>query len=113
MPTRNKRKPKAKSKTKPKTADREQGFERTRKRLEEKRTLLRRKMQYAHFWNLCPKCGGDMFEQKANRIYFEVCRDCHGIYLDAAELDLARMHLDPKKLLTALSKTAKKPKVDV
>jgi hypothetical protein len=101
-----------KSKTKSKSPDRKPAFDRARKRLEEKRTLRKTKTQYAHYWNLCPKCGGDMFEQSALSIYFEVCRECHGIYLDAAELDLARAHLDPKKLLNALSKKAKKPKIE-
>ena len=109
MPTGNKTKSKVKAKAK--SVDRKQVFERTRKRLDDKRNLLKNKTQYAHYWNLCPKCGGDMFEQKTLQIYFEVCRDCHGIYLDLAELDLARAHIDPKKLLIALSKKAKKPNV--
>jgi acetyl-CoA carboxylase beta subunit len=111
MPTRNIRKSKAKAKTKAASSDREQLFERTRKRLQEKRSQRRYKTQFAHFWDLCPKCGGDMFEQKTLQIYFEVCRDCHGMYLDLAEIDLARTHLDPKKLLNALSKKAKTPKI--
>jgi acetyl-CoA carboxylase beta subunit len=109
MPTGNNAK--SKVKTKAKSSDRGQVFERARKRLEAKRELRKNKTQYAHYWNLCPKCGGDMFEQKTLQIYVEVCRDCHGIYLDLAELDLARAHIDPKKLLTALSKRAKKPNV--
>ncbi|NIM20674.1 MAG: hypothetical protein GTO51_10675 [Candidatus Latescibacteria bacterium] len=52
-----------------------------------------------------------MFEQKSLDIYFEVCRDCFGIYIDTAELDLARKHLDPKKFLLAISRRAKKPKL--
>ncbi len=86
-------------------------FAHARKRLDEKRLLQKRKMQWAHFWNLCPKCGGDMFEQRALQICFDVCRDCHGIYLEASELNLAMKHLDPKIFLGTLSKKSKKPKV--
>jgi hypothetical protein len=112
MPTGNIRKSKAKSKTKSRSPDRKQAFDRVRKRLDGKRTRRKTKTQYAHYWNLCAKCGGDMFEQKALGIFFEVCRECHGIYLDAAELDLGRAHLAPKKFLDALSKKAKKPKIE-
>jgi Zn-finger nucleic acid-binding protein len=68
-------------------------------------------MQWAFFWNLCPKCGGDMFEQKALQTCFDVCRDCHGVYFEAAELKLALKHHDAKKLLNAVLKTTKKPRI--
>jgi Zn-finger nucleic acid-binding protein len=76
----------------------------------EKRAMERR---WAHYWNLCPKCGGDMFEQRETHLRFAVCRDCHGIYLDKAELDFARRFLDPKGVLAGLAKRARKPSTKV
>jgi len=113
MPPQNIRKSKAKAKPKAKAPARDEAFDRARKRLDKQRARRKSKTQYAHYWNLCPKCGGDMFEQKALGIYFEVCRECHGIHVDVAELDLARAHLDSKKLLLAISRKAKNPKTEV
>ncbi|MDH3199233.1 MAG: hypothetical protein OEO21_13435, partial [Candidatus Krumholzibacteria bacterium] len=43
-----------------------------RKRLDQKKLVRQRKLQWAHFWLLCPKCGGDMFEQESLGIRYEV-----------------------------------------
>ena len=66
---------------------------------------------WAHFWNVCPKCGGNMFEQQVQKTRFDVCRKCHGVYIDQAEVALALKHLDPVKWLKALVQKAKKPVV--
>ena len=101
-----------KSKPKTGTSDKAGTFERNRRRLDKKREERRLSMQWAHFWNLCPKCGGDMFEQKSLGIYFDVCRDCHSLLIESAELSLAVKHRDPKKFLKALLDKSKKPKTE-
>ena len=60
--------------------------------------------------DVCPKCGGDMFEQTSLQIRYEVCRKCHGIYVDQAEAALVSKHLDPKKWLRAVLRRSKDPK---
>lgn len=100
---------KKRSKTKQKRS--EEQFTAARERLYKKRLKRERETHWAHFWDVCPKCGGDMFEQKANSILFEVCRKCHGIYIDKAELDLARRFLDNTKFLGRLARKAAKPRV--
>jgi len=85
-------------------------FAAARERLDRKKLARQRKLQWAHFWLLCPKCGGDMFEQESLGIRYEVCRDCNGIHLDQAELALAAKHLDPAKLVKAVLTRSKKPR---
>jgi len=84
-------------------------FRATRARLDKKRTQRRAKLLWAHYWLLCPKCGGDMFVQHTLGIAYEVCRDCHGIAIDGDEAALLLAHLDPGKALTAILKKSKKP----
>jgi len=85
------------------------GFAQTRARLDAKRAKQRQKMLWAHYWLLCPKCGGDMFVNKTLGIHYEVCRDCHGIYVNGDEVALLLAHLDPAKALRAILKKSKKP----
>jgi len=85
------------------------GFEKTRARLDRKRAERRQKMLWAHYWLLCPKCGGDMFVQHTQGIAYEVCRDCHGIAIDSEELTLLLEHRDTRETLLAILKQAKKP----
>jgi Zn-finger nucleic acid-binding protein len=63
-------------------------FEKKRAQLDRKRAERRQKMLWAHYWLLCPKCGGDMFVQHTMGIAYEVCRDCHGIAIDGEELSI-------------------------
>jgi Zn-finger nucleic acid-binding protein len=84
-------------------------FAKTRARLDRKRAARRARMLWAHYWLLCPKCGGDMFVQRSLGITFEVCRDCHGIAIDGEEAELLLAHLDPGKALRAILKKSKKP----
>jgi hypothetical protein len=85
-------------------------FERGRQRLDRKREERDVKTHWAHFWDVCPKCGGDMFEQTSLGIPYEVCRTCHGIYIDRAEAMLAAAHLDPARWLRAVLQRSKKPR---
>ena len=85
-------------------------FVRARSRLDKKKQERKLKTHWAHFWNVCPKCGGDMFEQNSQDIRYEVCRDCNGVYVDHEEATLVSKHLDVKKWLQAVLRRAKKPK---
>src|SRR6476660_9283037 len=84
-------------------------LEKKRAQLDRKRAERRQKMLWAHYWLLCPKCGGDMFVQRTMGIAYEVCRDCHGIAIDGEELALLLDHLDPADALRAILKQSKKP----
>ena len=86
-------------------------FQKTRARLDRKRAQRRQKMVWAHYWLLCPKCGGDMFVQRTSGITYEVCRDCHGIAIDGEEVALLLDHLDARGTLTAILKKSKKPDI--
>lgn len=80
-----------------------------RAHLDRKRAERRQKMLWAHYWLLCPKCGGDMFVQHTMGIAYEVCRDCHGLAIDGEELALLLDQLDPAEALGAILKQSKKP----
>jgi acetyl-CoA carboxylase beta subunit len=103
---------KRQSKTKSKSTPRDPAaeFDKARKRLDKKKQDRDLKTHWAHFWNVCPKCGGDMFEQTSLQIRYEVCRKCHGIYVDQAEAALAEKNLDLKKWLRAVLRRSKDPK---
>lgn len=83
--------------------------EKKRAELDRKRAERRQKMLWAHYWLLCPKCGGDMFVQHTMGIAYEVCRECHGIAIDGEEMTLLLEHLDPGAALRAILKQSKKP----
>ena len=85
------------------------GREAARTRLDRKRAERRQKMMWAHYWLLCPKCGGDMFVQRTMGIAYEVCRDCHGIAIDGDELKLLLEHLDSGDTLRAILKKSLEP----
>lgn len=84
-------------------------FRKARTRLDRKRDKRRQKMLWAHYWLLCPKCGGDMFVQRTTGITYEVCRDCHGIAIDGEEVALLLAHLDAGRTLRAILRQSKKP----
>jgi Zn-finger nucleic acid-binding protein len=84
-------------------------FEKERARLDRKRETRRRKTLWAHYWLLCPKCGGDMFVQRTLGITWEACRDCHLIAVDGDEVALLLAHRDAGKTLRAILKHSKKP----
>jgi Zn-finger nucleic acid-binding protein len=85
------------------------GLDKARARLDRKRATRRQKMMWAHYWLLCPKCGGDMFVQRTMGLAFEVCRECHGIAIDGDELKLLLEHLEPGKALREILKQSLEP----
>jgi Zn finger protein HypA/HybF involved in hydrogenase expression len=41
----------------------------------------------SHFMK-CPKCGANLKEKEFHQIKIDTCPECHGIWLDAGEMDL-------------------------
>lgn len=41
----------------------------------------------AHYMK-CPKCGADLQEREFSKVKVDVCPECHGMWLDAGEMDL-------------------------
>jgi len=35
----------------------------------------------------CPKCGGHLATEKYHELEIDRCQDCHGVWLDAGEID--------------------------
>jgi ribosomal protein L31 len=58
----------------------------------------------------CPKCGMDMTTSSIAGVEIEVCPDCHGVYLDAGELDKI---LDEKRRNVVLDTLARVKKLFV
>ncbi len=46
------------------------------------------KTQAAFSPGLCPKCGGALAERKVEEVAVDECGSCHGIWLDAGELEV-------------------------
>lgn len=55
-----------------------------REKLDKEREANERK---AHFMK-CPKCGADMKEEDHGPVKVDVCPECHGMFLDAGEMEL-------------------------
>jgi len=59
-------------------------IEAQRARLDAERLDAERK---AHFMK-CPKCGADLREQAFGPVKVDVCAECHGLWLDAGEIEM-------------------------
>ncbi len=55
-----------------------------RAKLDAERKSVERK---AHHMK-CPKCGGDLNEKDFQHVKVDVCPDCHGMWLDAGEMEM-------------------------
>jgi Zn-finger nucleic acid-binding protein len=42
----------------------------------------------------CPKCGAGLISETFHGVQIERCSECHGIWLDAGEIDLVVAHED-------------------
>lgn len=60
-------------------------------RAEAARAELERRTHYMK----CPKDGYDLVTQEFHGVPVETCGHCHGIWLDAGELDLVAKHQEP------------------
>ena len=74
-------------------------------RLERKRLEMARLAQDAerksHYMR-CPKCGGSLVTEEFHRVQVDRCPECHGLWLDAGELDALLKHEDTGLLGRAL-----------
>ncbi len=55
-----------------------------RARLDAERAAAKR----AEHFMKCPKCGNDIEEQTVGHVKVDVCPACHGMWLDAGELEM-------------------------
>ena len=55
-----------------------------RAKLDAERAAAERRSHYMK----CPKCGADLAEREFSSIKVDVCPACHGMWLDAGEIDL-------------------------
>lgn len=55
-----------------------------RSKLDKERGDVERKAHYMK----CPKCGADLKEEMHDQAKVDKCPECHGMWLDAGELDL-------------------------
>ncbi len=46
----------------------------------------------------CPRCHGEMKERAHHHLRIDVCTTCHGVWLDAGELEMV-LHLPRAELL--------------
>jgi Zn-finger nucleic acid-binding protein len=47
----------------------------------------------------CPKCGGRLSTQEFHKLQIDSCPDCHGVWLDAGEIE-AVMALEERGFMT-------------
>ena len=50
----------------------------------------------------CPKCGGHLVTEELHRVQVDRCPDCHGVWLDAGEIDHVAQATDKGLLSRAL-----------
>ena len=62
---------------------------------EEEKTRLR-ELHYLH----CPKCGTNLEEVVIKEVTVDLCPGCHGIFLDAGELE--KISAMPKSLFSSI-----------
>lgn len=55
-----------------------------RAKLDKEREAAARKQHHMK----CPKCGGDLKEVTVRNVKVDTCGDCHGMWLDAGELEM-------------------------
>ena len=80
----------------------EEYFAQHERELLEKQRATARKSQAAaerksHLMK-CPKCGADLVTEDLHGVQIDRCPECHGVWLDAGEVDAVMAHED-KSLL--------------
>jgi hypothetical protein len=71
-----------------------------RKRLEQAK-LAQNSERTSHYMR-CPKCGGSLVTEEFHRVQVDRCPECHGLWLDAGEIDAVLKHEDKGLLGRAL-----------
>src|SRR4051812_22940392 len=61
------------------------------KQAEELEAKQKRELKALHFMK-CPKCGMDLHTLKKGAIELDTCFNCHGVWLDAGELEALTEH---------------------
>lgn len=59
-----------------------------RAKLDDRRRQAEREREREAHWMRCPKCGGQMIEQQFENVMVDKCVDCHGVHLNADEIEL-------------------------
>ncbi len=75
--------------------------ERLERKKQEQARLSQDAERKSHYMR-CPKCGGHLVTEEFQRVQVDRCPDCHGLWLDAGELDLVMQHEDKGMFTRAL-----------
>jgi acetyl-CoA carboxylase beta subunit len=67
-------------------------------RLREKETAERSATERRSHYMKCPKCGATLHAEEFHSVQLDRCPDCHGVWLDAGEMELLLKHEDPGML---------------
>jgi uncharacterized protein len=65
-------------------------MERKRKEVAQLANDQERKSHYMR----CPKCGGRLTTEEFHRVQVDRCPECHGLWLDAGEIEMVVEHED-------------------
>jgi Zn-finger nucleic acid-binding protein len=63
-------------------------LEALRAKLDERRRLAEHEAAREAHWMRCPKCGGQMVEQAFENVRVDRCTECHGVHLNADEVEM-------------------------
>jgi uncharacterized protein with PIN domain len=61
-------------------------MERLERKREEQARLAADQERKSHYMR-CPKCGGHLQVEQFSKIQIDRCPDCHGVWLDAGEIE--------------------------
>jgi uncharacterized protein len=75
--------------------------ERIKRKRHELLRLAQHEERSKHYMK-CPKCGADLATVEFHRIQVHRCPECHGLWLDNAEIDAVVAHEDKSLLTRAL-----------
>jgi uncharacterized protein len=67
--------------------------ERIERKREEQARLNQDAERKSHYLR-CPKCGGHLVTEEFHRVQVDRCPDCHGLWLDAGEIDAVNKSAD-------------------
>lgn len=79
-------------------------IEKKRRELDAARAAQQAEAARPASWMKCPKCGGEMAEEKLEEITIDRCGSCGGVYFDRGELELLLGTQEPKGLGGVLKK---------
>ena len=63
-----------------------------RSKLDAQRAELKASASRPANWMYCPKCGGQLAEQRRGEVVVDACGGCGGVFLDKGELELLLAH---------------------